>query len=110
MKLKNLRLKCILFLYPKYHLEADNLCDISCLKGCTIMTSSFKKKEYHYCRSDNGNDIYVAPLYVKLVSTSKGKEKLIRCGTEYFEMADELYQKVLVGDYIPIEKRKGINI
>lgn len=62
--------------------------------------SVFNGKEYYYCHSDNENDIYVAPLYAKLVSPKK--TKIIRYGTKSFELADELYQQVLKGKYVPV--------
>ena len=107
MKQINLRLSLIMLFHPNYHLVADNLCDISCLKGCTIRTSAFNHIEYHYCHSDNGNDFYLVPVYAKILSNDS--MKIIRYKTEYYEMADELYQKILSGEYIPFEdKRKGL--
>lgn len=103
MKPKNLRLKLILLFHPQYRLVADNLCGIDCLKGCTINTTVFNHIEHERCHSDNGNSIYPAPLYAKLVSSKK--EKLVKYKTEYFYLADELYQKILAGEYIPIEER-----
>lgn len=104
MQPKNLRLKLIMLFHPKYKLVADNFCGIDSLKGCTVDTTVFNHVEYESCHSDNGNSIYPATLYEKLVSSKK--EKLVKYKTEYFYLADELYQKVLVGDYIPI-KVKG---
>ena len=82
MTINNLRLKCILFLHPQYQLEVDNLCGVDCLKGCTTNTT-----------------ILISPK----------KTKIIKYGTECFELANELYQQVLQGGYVPVIcKRKEI--
>lgn len=104
MKPKNLKLRLILLFHPQYHLVADNLCGIDCLKGCSTSTTGNTYKQYHYCHSDNGNDIYVAPLYAKLASDKE--EKLVKYKTEYYELANDLYQKILAGDYVPIENKR----
>lgn len=104
MVLKNLRIKCILMLHPRYHLVADNLCSVDCLKGCTTSESGYNGHKYHYCYSNNGKDIYRAPLYVKLASSNK--IKVFPYGVEYFELANDLYQQILSGTYIPVESKK----
>lgn len=104
MKPKNLKLKLIMLFHPNYHLVLDNLCDISSLKGCTISTRTFNHKEHEYCKSDNGNECYIAPIYAKI--SSDDKDKFIKYKTEYYLIANELYQKIINGEYIPIENKR----
>ena len=104
MKPKNLRLGLILLFHPDYHLVADNLCGIDCLTGCSISTVTINQKGYKHCFSDNGNIVYRVPIYAKIVS--KNDTKIVKYKTEYFELANDIYQKILTKEYIPIHDIK----
>lgn len=62
------------------------------------------RKEYQHCFSDNGNVVYSVPIYAKIVS--QDDMKILEYKTEYFELANDIYQKVLAEKYIPIQDIK----
>lgn len=108
MKVNHIRLGIVLLLHPGYKLIASSFCDISSLKGCTVKKIKTDDKSYkqEFCVSDNGNKVYKIPIYARLASNKK--VKYVKCYTETYKEANDIFQLVLTKKRIPIdiEKRK----